>query len=277
MRGTVYKRPVLRVRVRERLRHVLRWAADVQRRYSEIGGQALAGGIALYGFLAVFALLVLAVAVLGFISTGNSHLARDITHDLGLRGDAAHIIVDAVNAARRSRRVTTIVGAIGILWLGTSFALTIAAAYDAAWRLPGRGVRSRAKGLVWLAGTALLLVVAGWATALWSILPGGFAPLVILVTLAGNTAIWLWTSWILPTRRAPIRVLVVPAIIGALALEVLKVVGAYVVPHYVTTSSELYGAIGVVFAVLLWLLVFGRVVVYIAIIEAKRGAGTIPL
>ena len=90
------------------------------------------------------------------------------------------------------------------------------------------------------------------------------------MTLAGNTAVWLWTAWILPNRRAPLRELLVPAVIGAVALEVLKVLGAYVVPRYVTSSSELYGALGAVFALLLWLLVFGRVVVYVAVIEAQR-------
>ncbi len=73
-------------------------------------------------------------------------------------------------------------------------------------------------------------------------------------------------DWCIPA----LRVLVAPAIVGAVALEALKVLGAYVVPHYVASSSELYGALGVVFALLLWLLVFGRVVVYVAVIEAFR-------
>ena len=126
------------------MRRAFEWARDVQRRYSQIGGQALAGGIALYGFLALFALLVLAVAVLGFLSAGNEHLARDVTKDLGLTGDAARIVDDAVDAARESRRLTTVLGVVGILWLGTSFALTIAAAYNAAWRVTARGPRAAA-------------------------------------------------------------------------------------------------------------------------------------
>jgi membrane protein len=160
---------------------------------------------------------------------------------------------------------------VGIVWIGTSFAMTIGAAYDAAWRVPGRGVRSRAKGLLWLLGASVLLVASGWATALWDLLPGVFAPLVVLITLFGNLCLWLWTSRVLPSRTTDLSVMLVPAIIGAFALEVLKVLGAYVVPHYVTTSSELYGTLGVVFAILLWLLVFGRVAVYVAIIEARRG------
>lgn len=65
------------------VRRAVDWARDVQRRYSQMGGQAFAGGIALYGFLALFALLVLAVAVLGFISVNDKGPARDLTHDLG--------------------------------------------------------------------------------------------------------------------------------------------------------------------------------------------------
>ncbi len=124
---------------------------------------------------------------------------------------------------------------------------------------------------MWLLGAAALLAAAGGATALWGVLPGVFAPLVVLVTLAGNTALWLWTSWLLPNRRCGWRRLLLPAVLGAVALEALKVLGAYVVPHYVASSSELYGALGTVFAVLLWLLILGRVVVYMAVIEAERG------
>jgi uncharacterized BrkB/YihY/UPF0761 family membrane protein len=90
------------------------------------------------------------------------------------------------------------------------------------------------------------------------------------VTFAGNGALWMWTSWMLPNRSVPWRTLVVPALVAAVLLEALKVAGAYVVPHFVATSSELYGSIGVIFAILLWLLVLGRLVVYLAVVEAWR-------
>jgi uncharacterized BrkB/YihY/UPF0761 family membrane protein len=59
------------------------------------------------------------------------------------------------------------------------------------------------------------------------------------------------------------------ALVGGVALEAMKLVGAYAVPHLVARSSEVYGTIGVVFALLVWLLLFGRVVVYVAIIETR--------
>ena len=95
--------------------------------------------------------------------------------------------------------------------------------------------------------------------------------------LAVNTLVWLWTSWILPNRRVPWRALLPGALVGAVGLEVLKIVGGYVVPQLVAGSSALYGTLGVVFALLSWLLVFGRLVVMVTFIEViawERGHGT---
>jgi uncharacterized BrkB/YihY/UPF0761 family membrane protein len=57
------------------------------------------------------------------------------------------------------------------------------------------------------------------------------------------------------------------AIFGAIGMEVLKAVGAVVVPNMVASSSQLYGTIGIVLAVLGWLLFFGRLVVYAAVVN----------
>ena len=100
-------------------------------------------------------------------------------------------------------------------------------------------------------------------------LPAVFAPLVVVVSVATDVALLAWTSWILPNRRAPVRALLPAALLGAVGLEALKVVGAYAVPHLVARSSEVYGTIGVVFALLAWMLIFGRLIVYVAVVEAR--------
>ena len=64
----------------------------------------------------------------------------------------------------------------------------------------------------------------------------------------------------------------------AVGFEILKVVGAIIVPRAVASSSALYGSLGVVFAVLAWLLVYGRLIVYGAVLNVVRyekGAGTV--
>jgi membrane protein len=85
-----------------------------------------------------------------------------------------------------------------------------------------------------------------------------------------NTLGFLWTAWVLPTRRIPIRAMLVPAVVGGVCLEVLKLVGTFVIPRIVSKSSELYGTIGAVFALLVWFLVIGRVVVYVTLIEHQE-------
>ena len=51
---------------------------------SELNGRATAAAITLYGFLALFALCVLAVAIVGIVASGNDNVAEDIVNWLGM-------------------------------------------------------------------------------------------------------------------------------------------------------------------------------------------------
>jgi membrane protein len=249
----------------------------VYQRYDALNGRATAAAITLYGFLALFALAVLAVAVVGFVEAGNDHVAEDIVNWLGVTGTAQKVVTDAVKAASESARVASVIGIVGLVWVGSSFAVAIAHAYNEAWRVPTRVNFERLKGLGWLVGAALMLTAGSFVTAGLSALPAVLAPLVLAVSLAVNTALWLWTSWVLPNRRVPWRALVPAAVFGAVGLELLKIAGGYVVPLLVSRSSALYGTIGVVFALLAWLLVLGRLVVFVTVIEVdgwERSHGT---
>jgi membrane protein len=149
-------------------------------------------------------------------------------------------------------------------------------AYNAAWQVKGRGIRDRAIALGWFAGLGVLAAASFATTSGIEWLGAAVAPLLLVVGVAINVALFLWTSWILPNRRVGIRPLLPAAIVGAVVFEVLKVVGTLLIPRLVADSSALYGTLGVVFAVLAWLLILGRLVVYVAAIEvvsweASRG------
>ncbi len=122
-----------------------------------------------------------------------------------------------------------------------------------------------------------MIAVSVYVTTWIEKLPVAVAPLVFLAGAAVNTVLWLWTSWVLPNRRAPWRALLPAAIAGGIAFEVLKIAGGIVVPRLVARSSALYGTIGVVFALLAWFLVLGRLVVMMTVIEVmgwEREHGT---
>ena len=258
----------------------LKPVAAVQRRYGEVGGNQLAAAFTLQAFLAIFPLILVGLAVLGFMAahshgattgvTGKGDLAGRLVDQLGLKGESAKMMTDAVGAAERSRKAASVVGFAGLLWSGLGLVGALQFAYNSVWQVKDRGMKDKAVGLLWLAGAAVLFIGGAVATTVLRWLPGFLAPVGILVAFTVSFGLWMWTLRVLPNTKLPWRSLVPGALLGAVGLEVLKAVGAYYVPKAVASSSQLYGSLGIVFAVLAWLLIFGRLVVYSSVLNVVR-------
>ena len=245
----------------------LRYFLDIQNRYERLHGNVSANSITLTAFLALFAITLLAVAALGYLDRSNVDVAKAITDGLGLSGDASKVVTDAVNTASKSARFATVVGFLGVITIGTSFSNSIATSYNIAWGVRNRGLVERLRGLVWLLGFALLGVASIMATTLWTRLSTQLSFVVVIVTMTTNGLLWLFTSWWLPNRKVSFRAMLPAAAAGAVMLEALKVIGGIWVPRLVANASDLWGTIGSVFALIAWILFFGRVVVYVTVIE----------
>ncbi|MGH9281236.1 MAG: YihY/virulence factor BrkB family protein [Acidimicrobiales bacterium] len=239
-------------------------ALAMQQRYSEVRGNNVAAAVTLQAFLSLFPLMLVIVAVVGFVSNGGADVASSVISALGLTGEAAHAVQEAVMTAERSRKAASVVGLAGLLWSGLGLVNALQYALNQVWQVEERGVKDKAIGLGWLVGSALLLVAGAATTTVLGWLPGVLSPVAVVMALFINLGLWLWTFKALPNRDIPMRELVPGAVLGAVGLEVLKVVGGYYVPRAVSSSSELYGSLGVVFAILAWLLLFGRLIVYAA-------------
>lgn len=243
---------------------VLGRTLDVHAYVNDIGGGRLGAAVAFQAFLSLFPLMLVAVAAMGFFSARSAtDVPGTIVAELGLRGEAAETMVSAVRTAEESRRVASVVGVAGLLWSGLGLVAALQYAYNRVWDIESRrGIRAKAIGLGWLVGAGLLFAAAAGLAAALNFLPTFLAPVGILVGLGVNFALWLWTAKVLPNRDVGWRPLIPGAIFGAVGLEVLKLGGAIYIPRLVESSSQLYGSIGVVFALLAWLLIFSRVVVY---------------
>ncbi len=250
-----------------------KWFATVlavQKRYGELNGNYLASSVTLSAFLSLFPLLLFAIAILGFFSANSPDLAGDVVERLGLAGDAADGITTAIETAERSRRAASVIGVAGLLWSGLGLIAAFQYAINAAWQVTGRGWRDKLTGVMWLGGATLLFLTSFATSTVIHWLPTFLAPLTTLAGLSVNFALWLWTFKILATREVGWKALVPGAVVGALGFEVLKAVGAFYVPGAVASASALYGTLGVVFATLAWLLFFGRLVVYAAVVNVVR-------
>jgi membrane protein len=258
----------------------LRIALAVQARYSERNGNYVASAVTLISFMSLFPLLLVASAVLGFVASGTPDLAPHVIENLGLTGAAADAVNQIISTAEHSRQAATIIGLGGLLWTGIALVAAMQYAINTPWQVTGRGLKDKLTALVWLAGFGPLFLASIAQASAFKLLPGWLSPFNVLVGLGLGTAMWLWTMKVLALRKVGWRDLLPGAIFGAIGFEILKVVGAVYVPRLVSSASALYGSIGVVFAILAWMLFFGRLMVYastlnVVLWEARHGTVTV--
>jgi membrane protein len=272
------KARIVKLAARRRWRWLGR-ALQVQQRFGELRGNDLSASLTLQTFLALFPLLLVVIAVFGFFQANSSDFSDRVVANLGLHGTAATTVRDALATAAESRRASTIIGVLGLAWSGLGVTNALRDAHNRAWQVQDRGVRDKGIGVLWVLGAAVIFAASVALTTAIRFVPGGFAPLGVVAGVAVSFGLFLWTSRVLPNVDVGWRPLVPGALLGAIGFEVLKAVGAIVVPNMVASSSTLYGTLGVVFALLAWLLLFGRLLVYSAVLnvvlyEAHEGTVT---
>jgi membrane protein len=185
------------------------------------------------------------------------------------------------------------VGLVGLLWSGLGVVGSLQTALNAVWQVKGRGLLDKLVALRWLAGAGLLFLATAALGGVLRVAPGPAKPLTIALGAALTTGLFVWTYTSLGNNHVGWRGHVRGAMLVAAGFEVLKAIGSVYVPRAVASSSALYGSLGVVFAVLAWLLLYGRLIVYGAVvnvlhheaeagtvtaqIEVPRVAGEVPL
>jgi membrane protein len=264
----------------ERLRRlpVVRSILPVHERVGAVGGGPLSSSIALAGFLSLFPLLLVGVAVLGFVSAENTDFASEVVDQLGLEGKAADQVVDVIDTAEGSRRAASVVGLLGLAWAGLGVAGALENALNATWQVTSRGITSRLVGAAWLVGAGLLFLGSMALGPLLNELPGPATVPTIVAGFVLEVLLLVWMFVVLTNVSLPWRTHLPGALLGGVGFEVLKVIGAVYVPRAVSSSSALYGSLGVVFAILAWLALSARLIVYAAalnVVRYEREHGTV--
>lgn len=257
-------------------RHHWNWLGrtlQVQQRFSDLRGNQIAAAVTLQAFLALFPLVLVAIAVIGFIAANGNDVPARVVSNLGLHGSAASSMTSAFQAAERSRRVTSIIGVLGLFWSGLGLVGALQSGCDQVWQVAGRGWKDKLWGLLWLAGAAVVFAASAALDAVVNVLPGVLAPLSILLALVVAIGLWWWTLKVLTDADVGWRTMLPGAVLGAVGFEVLKTIGAIVVPRTAASASQMWGTIGVLFALLAWLLIFGRLFVYANVLNVVLHEG----
>jgi membrane protein len=250
----------------------------VNERVGIVGGGPLSAALALAAFISLFPLVLVGIAVVGFFASNDVNLAAETVDRLGLTGQAAQTVLDAFDTAERTRRAVTIVGFVTLLWSGLGVVSTAETVVNAAWQAKGRGLVGKLNALAWVGGAGALLLVSIGLTSLANVLPGPAVAPTVAIGLVLDTLLFLWTFRQLANVNVGWRDHFPGAVVGAVGLGLLKLIGAVYVPRLVGSASALYGSLGVIFALLAWFVLGAKLLMYAAVynvVRFERSHGTV--
>jgi uncharacterized BrkB/YihY/UPF0761 family membrane protein len=233
---------------------------------TEIGGGILAGALAYRLFVFFLPLAFILVAVLGLAADVFGSTPRAIGKDVGLVGVVTH---EVASTAEGRGGVWVVLGSLVVLAYATRVLYrSVAIVHALAWEHSASGAKagSRSFRLFGLALAGELVLALGFAAArAHSTLDGVIA---LVAYLALTSAIWLAISVLLPHSTASWQELVPGAVLFAVGLIVVSAFDAYILGRLQEARTSTYGTLGAAAAVLLSLLLIGRVIVVAAVLNA---------
>ncbi len=249
-------------------------------RYQADGGDRLAASVTYFGFLSFFPLIALAFSVAGFVvdayPDAQTKLAEQINNFLP--GLADKLDVTTIGNAKVA---TGIVGLVGLLFAGLGWIDALREAVRTVWHhnvQAGNFVVKKLVDIGVLAGLGLTLLASVAVTGVSSAAMTWFLDLVgledssvariglravgIALALLVDLAVFLYLFTRLPRLNTPLRRVIKGALLGAVGLEILKVVGSLLVSR--TTNNPVYGAFAVVVGLLIWINLVSRFMLFTA-------------
>lgn len=263
-----------------RFRDAHAWVRHVLAAYQLLNrnnGNQYAAAITYFSFLALFPLLLLAVAITGFVLHSNPSLETSLFNHVTEKvpGEFGTTLKDGLRSAIDARAGVGVIGLAGVLLSGLGWIGNLRGAIDGVWGLPpfqGQFLKRRLSNLLVLAGLGVGLLVSIALTVVGTSLtdqiltwlhiddiPGSRWLLKILgiaIAVAGDMVIFGWLLSRLPDVDVDRRVEFRGALMAAIGFEVLKVVGTFTIAH--TANSPTAGPFAGILAVLIWIQLVAR-------------------
>jgi uncharacterized BrkB/YihY/UPF0761 family membrane protein len=218
----------------------------VVNRFQKVAGFDRSIALASSALTATIPLAIIASAVSSHL--GGKDTADRIIERYDLSGGGAEAVKDLFSPASGTSTSVGIVGFLFLLIAVLSFTRAVQRLFEQSWELTPLSVRNTFNGLLWVAGLAAYLAIAGSLRAVL-----GHSRLELTATLleVPLSAVFLgWSGWVLSAKRIPRDALIPFAVVGSVALAVYSVGAVVYVPHLFSTYATRYGVIGAVFAMI---------------------------
>ena len=246
-------------------------------------GSQYAAAITYFSFLALFPLLLLAVAITGFVLHAHPAAQQSLLNHITEKvpGDLGRTLRSSIDTAIKQRTGVGIVGLVGVVLSGLGWVGNLRAAIDAVWgQRPSQQnfVMARVRNLLVLVGLGLGILISLGLTVVGTGVTdqilramgidhvAGMHALVtalgLLLALVGDVIIFFWLFVELPAASVPRKAGLRGALLAAVGLEVLKIVGTYTIAK--TAHSPTAGPFAGIVAVLIWIQLVARYLLFCA-------------
>ena len=250
-----------------------------QRRYDSANGDIYAAGVTYFTIFAMFPLLMIGFAAVGFVLARRPQVLADIDSRVkaAVPGEFGQQVISLMDAAIESRTSVGVIGLGTALYVGLLWIQRLRAAISQMWGqdFPAPGFLNtklsdvRALAAVFVASlmTVGLSAVATSALRLTGLLRVGSLLLSVLVA-------WLlFTVMIarLPHRPVPLRDTAIAGLLAAVGFEILKGVGS------IYLRTVMHGPAGAAFGPVLGLMVFAYVTARLVLFATAWAATSEPV
>jgi membrane protein len=276
----------------DRLRARFGWFDHVMRAYQHFddrNGGFFAAGLAYYTIFALFPLLMVGFAGVGFILSRRPQLLRTIDDHVlsSVSGALGHQLIELMDSAIDARTSVGVIGLAAAAWAGLGWISQLRAAVTEMWserHLDSPGfVRNKLSDLTAMVGTFLVITATLGLTALsqegpmravlrWLGVPefstfnGIFRGISILVSLLVSWMLFTWMIARLPRQKVNLVDSMRAGLLAAIGFEVFKQVAS------IYLRVVLRSPAGAAFGPVLGLMVFSYVTAYLVLFATAWAA-----
>jgi YihY family inner membrane protein len=248
----------------------------VIKKYGEDSGGYQAALMTYYGFLSLFPLLLVATSVLQIILHSHPNIKNDViqhaTNYFPVLGEQLQTNVHT----RHGAGVALAIGILLTLWGAKGVADVFQYSLNQIWQVPFIKRPGFPKGAI----KSLAVIVLGGIGLIVASLLSGFAAgldrgflLRIFASLV-SIGVLYWVFWLVfriglaGSARVSHAALLRSAITAAIGIQILQILGGYLVTHELGKLKHLYGTFAVTLGLLFWIYLEARVVIYAAEVGA---------
>ncbi len=256
----------------------VRWFDDVQqtrwwlahpigtiRKYADDRSSALAGLVTFHLFLGLLPLLVVMLTVFARLAEGSDNI-RDAILDstlaqLPVLGSRLDDQLDALSGSNP----WVVVSVLGLPWTSTGIYNSLQLALNQVWNVRGVHRQGFVNRLVRSFALFVLVLVAGVGTVPlrgdrpWGFLPDQLVPWIGLASSVVVSIVVLALVFrIAVSSQVPARHLLPAAVLAGLLWQLIQRLGEWIVIRQLADAEDLYGSVGFVVVVLLWINLLAR-------------------